>query len=81
MLLHHPDKALAGEGVSRDADSAPNGSRIGIDVDIVLLNEARAVLCDPVKRREWEVARYGMSADYLQYISYLILDVTAFDVS
>jgi hypothetical protein len=32
-----------------------------VDIDIVLLNEARAVLGDPTRRREWEAARRGES--------------------
>lgn len=51
MLRHHPDKAdvvtPAERGTQQD------------EVDIVSLNEARAILGDPVRRREWEAARRG----------------------
>lgn len=45
VLLHHPDRQ-AGTAISA------NGG-----IDIRLVNEARWVLCDPVKRAEWEESR------------------------
>jgi len=56
VLIHHPDKkGDAGAG------SAGDGGGGGGDVDIRLVNEARWVLGDPERRREWEAASYGES--------------------
>ena len=58
MLLHHPDKV---GNVSSNTHPGGSGQRDeGEKLDIVLLNDARAVLSDPARRREWEASRRGM---------------------
>lgn len=58
--------SAAGDDVSAQRHAVPNGRMLvgtggkgEVDIDIVLLNEARAVLGDPTRRREWEAARRG----------------------
>ena len=49
ILLHHPDKSAPG--------AVPSSPKEALDV--VLLNEARDVLSDPLRRAEWERDRRG----------------------
>lgn len=56
VLLHHPDKAKAkanaGRGVSNTTDATSKHSEK--EHDIRLINEARWILGDVRRRREWE---------------------------
>lgn len=53
VLLHHPDKQLAS---GSSAKSGVIHGEEGAAVDIRLVNEARWVLSDPSRRKEWEEA-------------------------
>lgn len=52
VLVHHPDKQYASSASVRDG---PEGDK----VDIRLVNEAKWVLSDPTRRKEWEEAFFN----------------------
>jgi preprotein translocase subunit Sec63 len=60
VLLHHPDKQL-----SNQTSNAPSSSS---NVDIRLINEAKWILSDEKRRREWEEVYLtsGMSTSHVE---------------
>jgi hypothetical protein len=49
VLLHHPDKDS-----QRGGGDGPSPSDAPLRLDIRLINEAKWVLSDPIRRKEWE---------------------------
>ena len=60
VLLHHPDKQL-----SNQTSNAPSSSS---NMDIRLINEAKWILSDEKRRREWEEVYLtsGMSTSHVE---------------
>jgi curved DNA-binding protein CbpA len=65
VLLHHPDKrqALSNDQHDNETESARTG------VDIRLINEAKWILSDSHRRKDWEDRLYssGMSVKHYSY--------------